>query len=74
MGLSYGYALPLGKNSRWALDFNLGLGFIRYKTDIYDNTPIGIYLGSTEGFYWGPTKAGVGICYNFGSIKGGRSR
>ena len=68
MGLSYGYALPFGKNKRWGAEFTVGFGFADYKYDEYEN--IGIRPGqlvrsSGSKCYWGVTRAAVTLSYKW---------
>lgn len=68
LGLSYGYALPFGRNKRWGAEFNLGLGFANYRYDKYEN--IGIRPGqkihsSGDKWYWGVTRAAVSLSYKW---------
>lgn len=65
VGGSYGYAKPLGKKNRWGIEFNLGLGFAKYKYDAYRNWQDGPKLESGEGVYWGITRVGVTISYKW---------
>lgn len=71
MGMSYGYALPFGKDERWGVEFNVGFGFANYQYDRYEN--IGINSGqkiysSGDKWYWGVTRAAVNLSYKW-SIK-----
>ena len=72
MGLSYGYALPLGKNDRWGAEFTIGLGFADYKYDKYRNNGIEtgerVYSSGSK-CYWGVTRAAVSISYKWNIAK-----
>ena len=61
-GFSYGYQLPLAR--RWNLEFNVGVGYMRMKYDVYDCKTCGdvIEEGRTKN-YFGPTKAGVTLIF-----------
>lgn len=77
MGLSYGYALPFGKDDRWGAEFNVGFGFADYKYDEYEN--IGIRPGqrvysSGSKCYWGVTRAAVTLSYKWYVGKKRRTR
>lgn len=77
MGMSYGYALPFGKDNRWGAEFTLGLGFAEYKYDKYEN--IGIRPGqlvysSGSKHYWGVTRAAVTLSYKWYIGKERRNR
>lgn len=65
VGGSYGYATSLGKNDRWGLEFNLGVGFATYKYDVYKNWENGPKFNSNSGFYWGITRAGITFSYKW---------
>lgn len=63
-GLGWGYATALGK-SNWALELNIGAGFVCHHTDIYNNVPNGLKLEHRQGLYWGPTRAALSLSYRF---------
>lgn len=65
VGLGWGMAIPFKKNENWGIEFNLGLGFIRHKTNIFHNAYNGLQKGYDEGWYFGPTRVGVSLYYNF---------
>ena len=61
-GLSYGYQLPLAK--RWNLEFNVGVGYMRMKYDVYDCTNCGgLKEKGRIKNYFGPTKAGITLIF-----------
>lgn len=60
-GLSYGYQLLLG--SRWNLEFEVGVGYVRLDYDKYECHKCGKKLGSSGKNYLGPTKAGISLIY-----------
>lgn len=64
-GAGYGFARPFGKNRRWAVDANIGLGFVSYKYDTYYNIENGALKDSGSGTYWGVTRLGVSISYRW---------
>lgn len=72
MGISYGYAIELGKQKRWAVEFNIGAGFAEYDYDIYRNWENGPKTGSGSDWYWGITRAGISISYKWYVEKGKR--
>lgn len=72
MGISYGYAIELGKQKRWAVEFNIGAGFAEYDYDIYRNWENGPKVGSGSDWYWGITRAGISISYKWYVEKGKR--
>lgn len=78
-GLSYGYVLPLGKESRWRLEFNVGAGFAAFYYDPYDplENKTHVYYYSFPGIslhkifrrpadrtYLGPTRIGITLSYD----------
>lgn len=65
MGVSYGYAMGLGRGRRWWLEFNIGAGFAGYDYDVYDNRRNGARLRSGSATYWGITRAGVSLSYRW---------
>lgn len=65
LGLSYGYAISIGKSKRWGLEFNLGAGFAQYKYDVYRNRENGPKFKSGADCYWGITRAGINISYKW---------
>ncbi len=62
-GLTGGYVTQW--NSRFQLDFSIGLGYTYFKYDSY-NFIDGINVKKDSGVknYWGPTKAGITLRYN----------
>lgn len=64
-GLGYGFAKTFGKQNRWAVDFNIGAGFVDYKYDVYSNRKNGPILRSGSGTYWGITRLGVSLAYRW---------
>ena len=65
MGLSYGYALSLGKSEHWGLEFTLGAGFANYRYDAYRNEDNGPKFKSGSDRYWGITRAGITLSYKW---------
>jgi hypothetical protein len=65
LGVSYGYSLPLGKNSPWGVEFTLGLGYADIAYDVYDGIPNGRFLYTDRKDWLGPTRAGISIWYRF---------
>ena len=74
VGLSYGYSLSL--NSRFNIDFVLGVGWLGGKYKKYHPADDCYVWTSTNNRFWiGPTKAEISLVYKFGSEckkKGGR--
>ena len=65
MGLSYGYAISLGKSQHWGMEFNIGAGFAKYRYDAYRNWNNGPKFKSGSDCYWGVTRAGVTLSYKW---------
>ena len=65
LGLSYGYAIILGKKEQWGLEFTLGAGFAQYQYDAYHNENNGVRFKSGSDCYWGITRAGVTLSYKW---------
>ena len=63
IGVSYGYAMPLGKNKRWGVEFTIGLGYMDVTYDVYEGVHNGKYLRTETVNYWGPTRLGVNFSY-----------
>ena len=63
VGLNYGYAMLLGKNQNWTIDFTIGLGYMDMKYDVYEGVRNGKYIRTEEKYYFGPTRIGVNIAY-----------
>lgn len=65
LGLGYGYSFNFGKEKRWGVELNIGLGFADYKYDAYRNWENGPKYSSGSDCYWGITRAGVSIFYKW---------
>lgn len=64
VGLSYGYAMPLGKgDTKWGIEFTVGVGYMNIVYDVYEGVFNGKYLRTEKMNYWGPTRLGVDISY-----------
>lgn len=63
IGLSYGYAMPLGKRERWGVEFTIGLGYMDIKYDVYEGVHNGRYLRTETVNYFGPTRLGINFTY-----------
>ena len=61
VGLSYGYQWIWSK--RWAMEFNLGLGYIHLEYDIYGCEKCAEMEGQEKKNYFGPTKAGINLVF-----------
>ena len=75
-GLNVGYRLPISKNDRWHLEFNLGAGVHSLYYDTFHNTPStkdGRLIDTYRDTYWGIDQVGITFTYRIDlSKKGGR--
>ena len=75
-GISLGYRLPMGRDSRWRVEFSLGAGGYSLHYDVFHNTAEtkdGLMTGSVRRTYWGIDQAAVSFSYSFDlKRKGGR--
>ena len=62
-GLAYGYALPLSHH--WNMEFEIGIGYVYLKYDIFECGNCGKKTGSEHHNYFGPTKAAINLVYIF---------
>ena len=62
-GISYGYSLPLGKDSRWGVEFTIGAGYAYLDYDCFYNVDNGAWFTKNTKHYFGIDKAGVTIYY-----------
>ncbi len=72
LGVSYGYAMTLGKSAHWGLEFTLGAGFAQYHYDAYRNASNGPKFRSGSDCYWGITRAGVTLSYRWTLLRKNR--
>lgn len=72
LGVSYGYAMTLGKSAHWGLEFTLGTGFAQYHYDAYRNASNGPKFRSGSDCYWGITRAGVTLSYRWTLLRKNR--
>ena len=63
-GLTLGHAWRLG--DRWRLEAAVGVGYIRFRYDRYENEWCGDFIHSGTYDYYGPTKLALNIAYTFG--------
>ncbi len=61
VGITYGYVLNL--SVRLALEFEIGLGYMRLDYDKYEAPKCGKLIGSESRNYYGPTKLGVTLAW-----------
>lgn len=62
-GLSYGYVLPF--NEHWGMDFGISAGYARLVYDCFYNVENGAKFTTSTRNWWGPTKVGISIYYQF---------
>lgn len=62
-GIAYGYALPLSKH--WNMEFEIGVGYVYLKYDIFQCSKCGKKDGNSHHNYFGPTKAAINLVYIF---------
>ena len=68
-GLSIGYALQFGKDSRWGMEFAIGAGAYDAKYDVFYNEPNGPYHKpgyNSRTTYIGIDNAAISLTYKFG--------
>ena len=63
VGVSYGYAMPLGDSGKWGVEFTVGVGYMNIKYDVYEGVHNGKYVRSGTNNYFGPTRLGVDFSY-----------
>jgi len=63
IGVSYGYAMPLGKSEKWGVEFTIGVGYMDIKYDVYEGVHNGKYLRTETRNYFGPTRLGIDFTY-----------
>ena len=76
-GISLGYRLPMGRDSRWRVEFSLGAGGYSLHYDVFHNTAEtkdGLMTGSVRRTYWGIDQAAVSFSYSFDLKKKGGKR
>lgn len=72
-GIGYGYAFHLDKSRRWGLEAQIGVGYIGYEWIKYHNTGRnGAEVSRGKGTYWGVTRGGLTLAYNFYADRKGR--
>lgn len=64
--VSYAYALPFGRDSRWSAEFSLAVGYAYAKYNRYYNIDNGALINTRTRNYFGPTKIGISLCYRLG--------
>ena len=63
VGVSYGYAMPLGRRGNWGVEFTIGVGYMDVKYDVYSGKCNGAYPRTERRNYFGITRLGVDISY-----------
>ena len=69
VGISYGYAMPLGKSGRWGVEFTIGVGYLDIKYNTYEGVCNGKYLCTKRENYFGPTRLGIDFSYRIDRTK-----
>jgi len=62
-GLSYGYVVKFSKH--WGMDFSISAGYANLVYDCFYNIDNGAKYTTQATDWWGPTKVGVSIFYQF---------
>lgn len=73
-GLNIGYRLPLGKNSRWKMEFSVGAGVYSLKYDKFINEHNGLLAYTDKKTYVGIDQLNISIAYTFDTLKKGGKR
>lgn len=63
-GLGIGYRLPLGRDSRWALEWSLGVGFYHLKYDRFENRHNGRLVDTKTRNWFGIDNASFSVVFN----------
>lgn len=69
VGVSYGYAMPLGKSKHWGVEFTIGVGYMDVTYDIYEGVFNGKYIRTETKNYFGLTRLGIDFTYRFNKNK-----
>lgn len=70
LGLNYGYAMLLGKEQKWSIDFTIGFGYMDLRYDVYEGVRNGKYIRSEMKHYFGPTRIGINLSYLINQKRG----
>ncbi len=73
-GLSVGYRFPLGRNSRWKLEFSAGAGAYSLHYDRFHNYHNGLMVSTEKKTYVGLDQASMSLSYSFGLMRKGGGR
>lgn len=76
-GISVGYRMPISKNDRWRMEFQLGAGVYPLHYDKFRNTPNtkdGLLVETIKKTYWGIDQIAVSFSYMFDLEKKGGKR
>ncbi len=63
VGINYGYAMLLGEEENWRLDFTIGLGYMDLRYNVYEGVRNGKFIRSEMKHYFGPTCLGINLSY-----------
>lgn len=69
VGVSYGYAMPLGKSKHWGVEFTIGVGYMDVTYDVYEGVFNGKYIRTETKNYFGLTRLGIDFTYRFNKSK-----
>lgn len=76
-GVGVGYRMPISKNDRWRIEFQLGAGVYPLHYDKFRNTPNtkdGLLVETIKKTYWGVDQIAVSFSYMFDLKKKGGKR
>lgn len=68
-GLSAGYRLPLGRRSRWSVEFALGGGIYDLHYDRFVNVPDGFLVDSHRDVYFGLDHVSLSLSYKIDMLR-----
>jgi hypothetical protein len=66
IGVSYGYAMSLGENQKWGVEFTVGVGYMDVEYDVFEGCYNGKLLRTERKNYFGPTRLGINFTYRIG--------
>lgn len=66
IGVSYGYAMSLGENQKWGVEFTVGVGYMDVEYDVFEGCHNGKLLRTERKNYFGPTRLGINFTYRIG--------
>ncbi|MBQ0141354.1 MAG: DUF3575 domain-containing protein [Prevotellaceae bacterium] len=63
-GAGFGFAKRFGRDNRYGIEVEVGLGYAYLPSNFYYNIPNGAWYDFSAKHYWGPTKVNVGFSYD----------